>query len=1494
MLCALLTFLGSAHADNFTAAPLTIGAGDEATLTVGITGFEVQPTAWQFVLSLPDGIRLVEDSPGKYAITLSDRHDASSHSLTVTPQADGTFMLVCYSAQNSVLSGGDGALVSLKLRAAARLAGQTLSASITSGSESDRFGNVTSVGDRTFDIVVANNNALVCPTVALGAGEDAAVEVSLNNENKFVTAWQMQLSLPDGVSLAQDNKGQYLCTLSDRHDASSHQLTVTPLATKGSYQFVCYSGANTILTGHSGTVLNMTLRGAANLAGQGLRGHFSQIGVSTIYGDVLSLADVEFTIGLNMPIVTPVNVSRVYGDENPEFSYTTSGSILFGEPQLTTVANITSPVGTYPITVSRGSIQNVDYDAVEGMLTILPAPLTISVEPATKKQGDPLPKFTATYSGFKNGETSDVLSVLPTLTTTATEGSEPGTYDITPSGAEAQNYAITYVPGTLTVIPADGIVLTATSFTRVYGEENPEWTYNSLGAELTGEPALSCEANILSPVGEYPIVITKGNVANYNDRYVNGTLTIVPATLTVTANDASKKQGEALPELTASITGFKNGEDASVLSVQPTCSTSVTEATEPGTYEITVSGAEAQNYAFTYVAGTLTVNPADRVVVTAVNATRIYGDENPEFTFTSEGAPLVGMPAFTCEATPTSPVGEYPIVITKGGVANYNDHYVNGTLTIVKAPLTVTANDAFKQQGDANPELTCSYDGFKNGETAEVLTKQPTLTTDVVESTEPGEYDIHVSGAEAVNYDITFVDGKFTVISADPIKLTATSFTRVYGEENPEFTFTSEGATLIGMPDITCEATINSPVGVYPILISKGSVANYNDSYVSGTLTITPAPLTVSVVGEYERNEGEENPDFKLSFSGWKLGEDESVLTQVPVATTDANEKSKAGVYDVVPAGGVATNYEFIYQGSKLTVIKMVELAITSMGGGKVIFDELELQQVSQSFHFNVRKEVTLTFQAYETFHLEQLTVNEDDAMSRLQDNQLVLGTLSEDTYIFANFVSNYTEADTAVVTVQIEGYGAVVIDGKTMVDKEDTVRVAKGRDYIVQMVPEEGQRLGRFSVNQVPVTDKVAANKFVLANVQGDSLISVVFVDDLDIFTKTDVAYGVIENGVDLDLVKVMAQPSGYEGVVNISETVVDEKGKVWRVVGVDNTAFRDCPYLESVTLPSSLREELTGIDLFQRCPRLAAIVWNAEFELKRQYLGSLNNNNLLCFVKDAKYAPKTISNVIVDGHADRIRLNGDRSQNFYCPIPFEAEVIEYTRNFSHETKKGICKGWETIALPFDVDKILNGKGEELTPFQTFNEGKEFDEWKSRPFWLYKYTEADAWQAVSSMQANTPYIISMPNDPSYIEDFRLSGTISFMAANATVKSSEELNPVYGSKRSFHPTFLEQRLNDSYVLNEYEVYLGNPEGSVFVRDLREHRPFEAYFLTTGGASKEYFGLFEDVADGLPQIEDLQSQRQSQSEHIYDLSGRPVNKPTSKGLYIQNGRKVLFR
>jgi hypothetical protein len=111
--------------------------------------------------------------------------------------------------------------------------------------------------------------------------------------------------------------------------------------------------------------------------------------------------------------------------------------------------------GTYTVVAAfAGSPGYTEAQSDPVTFTIAPKGLTITADNKSKVYWTPLPVWTASYSGFVAGDSIASLTTLPTFTTAATAESPAGTYAITAGGAVAANYAITYVAGTLTVLPS--------------------------------------------------------------------------------------------------------------------------------------------------------------------------------------------------------------------------------------------------------------------------------------------------------------------------------------------------------------------------------------------------------------------------------------------------------------------------------------------------------------------------------------------------------------------------------------------------------------------------------------------------------------------------------------------------------------------------------------------------------------------------------------------------------------------------------------------------------------------------------------------------------------------------------------------------------------------------------------------------------------------------------------------------------------------------------
>ena len=105
------------------------------------------------------------------------------------------------------------------------------------------------------------------------------------------------------------------------------------------------------------------------------------------------------------------------------------------------------------------------------------------------------------------------------------------------------------------------------------------------------------------------VTFTPTDQAGYLVAQSSATIDVVPAALTVTAENRSKVYGQDNPLLTASYTGFVNGEASGSLDVAVNLSTTATASSPVGEYPIVASGAGDVNYGITYVEGTLTVEP---------------------------------------------------------------------------------------------------------------------------------------------------------------------------------------------------------------------------------------------------------------------------------------------------------------------------------------------------------------------------------------------------------------------------------------------------------------------------------------------------------------------------------------------------------------------------------------------------------------------------------------------------------------------------------------------------------------------------------------------------------------------------------------------------------------------------------------------------------------------------------------------------------------------
>jgi filamentous hemagglutinin family protein len=513
------------------------------------------------------------------------------------------------------------------------------------------------------------------------------------------------------------------------------------------------------------------------------------------------------------------------------------------------------------------------------------------------------------------------------------------------SDIATQIVALDVLPGNRIVYGEKPIItVTAETLAKVYGNAvSPGATINAprlndplADVLIGGTTSTSPGAVATAPVGPYtttPIAALTAQAIQqrYVLELVLGTLTVAPAPLTVTANDATRPYGAPNPPFGATYTGFVLGQDPSVLGGTLGFTTTATQASNAGPYAVTPGGLTSGNYAISFAPGTLTVTPAP-LTVTANDATRPYGALNPPFGATYTGfvlgqdpSVLGGTLGFTTAATQASNVGGY--AVTPGGLtsANYTIGFAPGTLTVTPVPLTVTASDATRPYGALNPTFGATYTGFVLGQDPSVLGGTLGFTTAATQASNVGGYAVTPGGLTSANYTIGFAPGTLTVTPV-PLTVTANDATRTYGALNPPFDATFTGFVLGQDPSVlggtlgfTTAATQASPVGAYVLTPGGLTSGNYTIAFAPSVLTVAPAPLTVRP-DDATRPEGQQNPPFNVTFRGFVLGEGPGALGGTLVIVTPATPASPPGVYVVTPSGLVSTNYTITFVNGTLTV----------------------------------------------------------------------------------------------------------------------------------------------------------------------------------------------------------------------------------------------------------------------------------------------------------------------------------------------------------------------------------------------------------------------------------------------------------------------------------------------------------------------------------------------------------------------------------------------
>lgn len=643
----------------------------------------------------------------------------------------------------------------------------------------------------------------------------------------------------------------------------------------------------------------------------------------------------DFTINKASLTVTAKAKTVTYGDApaNDGVSYSgfvnnETSSVLGGTLAYSYSYSQYGNVGSYTITPSGYTSSNYTISYTTGTLTVIAKPITVTITPKSSVYGSARVALSAADNGIVNNDTG-----VYTLSCDVTETTGVGGYAITGTDT-SDNYDVTFVgeAGAYTVLPKD-VTVAAENKNKIYRNADPVLTATATGF-VSGETE-ELISYILTRaagenVGEY--VITPSGEAlqgNYSVSYVTATFTIGqrtvldPAIILARSSypyDAAQdsaprvtvKDGEVvIPEDEYTVIYANNRNPASYDSANPPSATIVDKV--GGNYVLTFDPAENATVTFT-------IEPGQSYIEEVPKAALGLTYDGESHSLITAGSAVNGVVLYrlgtTSAWTDSVPVatnaGTYHVYYKVDGNENYNDWNggnENGQeliVVIAKKALSIVAankNKVYDHNVATDPELTCVVTGTLPGETIDYeLIREPGQNA--------GDYAITVVLGDNPNYDVQAQDAIFS-IAKKPMIITADSGSKTYDgsalTKNSYFnTSPAEGDVVESVAfdgvQTVVGSTDNVPSGA--VILRNGTddvTANYEITYINGTLTVTNATLTdvtvaqagslvyngtaqIAVVDAQATSQGEQEVFFTYSDSY-----DGAYASAVP-AFTDAGE----------------------------------------------------------------------------------------------------------------------------------------------------------------------------------------------------------------------------------------------------------------------------------------------------------------------------------------------------------------------------------------------------------------------------------------------------------------------------------------------------------------------------------------------------------------------------------------------------------------------------
>ncbi|MDX6654905.1 MAG: hypothetical protein QOH18_1762, partial [Solirubrobacterales bacterium] len=516
-----------------------------------------------------------------------------------------------------------------------------------------------------------------------------------------------------------------------------------------------------------------------------------------------------------------------------------AGSYVYTPPAGTGPA-----VGTVPLSVVF-TPTDVNYLAATKTVNLIvnKALLTVTANNQTIAFGGSLSPYTASFTGFVNGDASSVVTGAASLSTIPATPTAAGTYPITAAQGTltASNYSFTFVPGTLAITKINPALTWANPVGIVYGTALSSTQLNataSVPGTFTYTPALgsipAAGTNILS------VTFKPTDATDYNTVTQTVQIVVGQATPLITwGTPSSMTYGTALSALQLNATSTVVG----TFVYTPAAGT--VPAAGTGTLSVTFTPTDAGDYTSVTKTVSLTVNQATPVVTWTPPTAITYGTALSS-TQLNASASVPGSFAYTPAVgnVPTGGTNTLSVIFTPTDTTNYTTVTKTVQLTVNKAiPLATWAPPAAITYGTALSATQLNArasvpGGFAYTPAAGAVLNAGTQTLSVT-----------FTPTDTTNY-IVVTQTVSLIVNKATLTVAAANANRFYNTANPTFTGTVTGGVNGDSftESFTTTAILSSPVGAYPITptTAGANLANYTVVINTGTLTVTQATPVVT------------------------------------------------------------------------------------------------------------------------------------------------------------------------------------------------------------------------------------------------------------------------------------------------------------------------------------------------------------------------------------------------------------------------------------------------------------------------------------------------------------------------------------------------------------------------------------------------------------------------------------------------------------------------